>query len=401
MPILNFKEIPEAHIASGSQDEFEMFARDFLELMGYSIISNPDRGADGGIDIIAEEIRVGVGGRSYVRWLVSCKHKAHSGASVKPADESNIRDRVEANECAGFIGIYSTLPSSGLAKIIAGLGGKIETQVFDKERIEGKLLDTSKGVELAKRYFPRSIANWQGLGLSLITIKEATSYNLSQFSQYSYIAERRYNELKVALMENNNANVKEAVNNLVLYLDTNIQEIITRNIFFMQNYFRGRSKEEPRISVRISTIHQSIPAYSFDTKSKSDTNIGVSEVLNTGIYFLSNDVSKMQLKQNQTENKNYNKKSSFGSLLIVPISMSNNLISDEFRAYFNLDLGRYSSLLGLISIDHIEREYFNEDTDVGIGYIFSEFLLLNIILYKKYTENSATYARAINICGFE
>jgi len=44
MPILNFKEIPEAHIANGEQDRFEMFARDFLEYLGYKIISNPDRG---------------------------------------------------------------------------------------------------------------------------------------------------------------------------------------------------------------------------------------------------------------------------------------------------------------------------------------------------------------------
>lgn len=30
MPILDFKEIPEAHKATGLQDTFELFARDFL-----------------------------------------------------------------------------------------------------------------------------------------------------------------------------------------------------------------------------------------------------------------------------------------------------------------------------------------------------------------------------------
>ncbi|HIB5266505.1 TPA: hypothetical protein ACWW8T_001809 [Escherichia coli] len=55
MPVLDFKEIPEAHKATGLQDTFELFSRDFLAFLGYKIISDPDRGADGGVDIIAEE----------------------------------------------------------------------------------------------------------------------------------------------------------------------------------------------------------------------------------------------------------------------------------------------------------------------------------------------------------
>ncbi|MEG7414448.1 hypothetical protein V6E00_06255 [Serratia marcescens] len=53
MPVLDFKEIPEAHKATGLQDTFELFSRDFLGFLGYKIISDPDRGADGGADIIA------------------------------------------------------------------------------------------------------------------------------------------------------------------------------------------------------------------------------------------------------------------------------------------------------------------------------------------------------------
>ncbi|TCN75720.1 restriction endonuclease [Shewanella fodinae] len=96
MTVLDFKEIPEAHIATGEQDTFELFARDFLDFIGYKIITNPDRGADGGVDLIVEESRTGVGGETIIRWLVSCKHKAHSGKSVTPTDDANIRDRVEA-----------------------------------------------------------------------------------------------------------------------------------------------------------------------------------------------------------------------------------------------------------------------------------------------------------------
>jgi hypothetical protein len=161
LSILDFKEIPEAHIANGLQDTFELFARDFLLFIGYKIITDPDRGADGGVDLIVEEIRSGVGGETTIRWLVSCKHKAHSGKSVSPNDDANIRDRVEANDCDGFIGFYSTLASSGLSGNLEGMKSKIEYQVFDKEKIESKILHSAKGLEIAERYFPNSLDSWK------------------------------------------------------------------------------------------------------------------------------------------------------------------------------------------------------------------------------------------------
>lgn len=162
MAALDFKEIPEAHLGSGLQDTFELFARDFLVMLGYEVLEHPSRGADGGKDVVVIERRSGIGGETLIRWLVSCKHKAHSGGSVTPQDESNIRDRVEANECQGFIGFYSTLPSSGLSTFIEGLSARLETQIFDRERIESQLLKSPNGLHLAKRYLPKSTAAWIG-----------------------------------------------------------------------------------------------------------------------------------------------------------------------------------------------------------------------------------------------
>ena len=161
MAVLDFKEIPEAHIATGEQDTFELFARDFLEFIGYKIITDPDRGADGGVDLIVEESRTGVGGETIIRWLVSCKHKAHSGKSVTPTDDANIRDRVEANNCNGFIAFYSTLPSSGLSGNLEGMREKAEFQIYDYKKIEAQLVHSSKGIEIAERYFPKSIDVWK------------------------------------------------------------------------------------------------------------------------------------------------------------------------------------------------------------------------------------------------
>ena len=161
MPVLDFREIPEANKNSGKQDTFEFFARDFLEYLGYSIIHGPDRGADGGKDLIVKEIRKGVGGETKVKWLVSCKHKAHSGSSVGVNDETDIADRVKANSCTGFIGFYSTLPSSGLTKKLEGLKDRIEYQIYDSEKIEKSLLASIEGLKIVERFFPNSIKKWK------------------------------------------------------------------------------------------------------------------------------------------------------------------------------------------------------------------------------------------------
>lgn len=130
--ILDFKEIPEAHIANGEQDTFEMFARDFFEELGFKIVIGPDRGADGGRDLIIEEEREGILGNSNIRWLVSCKHKVHSGKSVTDKDECDINDRMNSNKTDGFIGFYSTLPSAALQRKVRNSIGE-QVKIFDKK----------------------------------------------------------------------------------------------------------------------------------------------------------------------------------------------------------------------------------------------------------------------------
>lgn len=159
--LLDFKEIPQANTGKGDQDAFEQFACLFLKYYGFKIVQGPNRGPDGGKDIIVSETLKGVGSCDVVRkWLVSCKHKAHSKRSVSTTDESNIKDRVIANLCDGFIGFYSTLPSSGLNNIIHGLG--MPVMVFDNKMIESKLLSGDKLFNtLVDIYFPISLKKYR------------------------------------------------------------------------------------------------------------------------------------------------------------------------------------------------------------------------------------------------
>lgn len=156
--ILDFKDIPETNKGGGVQDTFELFTRDFLQYLGFRIVSEPDRGADGKKDLIVDEVIQGITSEYTIRWLVSCKHFAHSGASVKDIDEPNIIERLKQHGCQGFMGVYSTLPSSSLSGILSGIDNKI---IFDHEKIEGLLLRDAEGQHLAARYFSKSYAKFR------------------------------------------------------------------------------------------------------------------------------------------------------------------------------------------------------------------------------------------------
>jgi len=160
MAAINFKEIPQANVSSGEQDTFELFARDFLsEIYKMKAISEPNRGADGGKDILFEEIQTGFLSENKTIWLVSCKHKAFSGQSVNEDDEKNISDRLVQHNATGFIGFYSTLPSSGLNNRLDSYKGHYKIEIFDNKKIEQNIINKNH-FELFKRYFPISFKSW-------------------------------------------------------------------------------------------------------------------------------------------------------------------------------------------------------------------------------------------------
>ncbi len=150
--LIDFTEIdPDGEV-------WELFARDFLKELGFFIESTPDRGADGGKDLLISEQLEGHLNKYRFKWLVSCKHNAKSKKSVKEEDEINIQERVESFGADGFIGFYSTLPSSGLNTRLNNLKEKNKVkdyQIFDSKLIENYLIRIGFS-KLLMRYLPNS-----------------------------------------------------------------------------------------------------------------------------------------------------------------------------------------------------------------------------------------------------
>ena len=152
--MIDFKEI------NSNGEEWELFARDFLKEIGFYIESSVDRGPDGKKDLIISENLKGNLNDYKFKWLVSCKHFANrkSSNSVKEEDEPNILERVKDFKCDGFIGFYSTVPSSGLNTRLTSLknnGDIKDYRVFDYKSIENYLITIGYS-ELLMRFFPKS-----------------------------------------------------------------------------------------------------------------------------------------------------------------------------------------------------------------------------------------------------
>lgn len=159
MNIVNFKEIPEAHLSSGDQDQFELFARDFLEALGFSVLEGPGRGVDRGKDLLILEPIEGIISHDKKRWLVSVKHKAHSGKSVTDNDDPDPIGRVRKFKAHGFMGFYSTLPSGGLEDTLNRIKTDVDVYVFDRGRIAQRLLSEPGLQTVFQQYFPESCKN--------------------------------------------------------------------------------------------------------------------------------------------------------------------------------------------------------------------------------------------------
>ncbi len=170
--IVDFKEIPPSNSSNGFQDQFELFARDFVENLGFTIIDQPDRGPDGGKDILISEQLKGIRISSNRIWVLSAKHFAPSGKSVGINDEINIRDRVEKYNADGFFGFYSTLPSSGLASTFKGIKDKLNLDYFDSGMIQNELITNPVLENVFRAYFPISFLKFKSIGGYPATTKD-------------------------------------------------------------------------------------------------------------------------------------------------------------------------------------------------------------------------------------
>ncbi len=155
--MINFKELPDDGI------KFEQLIRELLIRSRFEVHWT-GVGQDSGRDLILIEKSEGELAPFERKWLVSCKHNAHSGKSVGHNDINGFTDACSAIGAEGFLLVCSTQPSSTVVKRLeeTTAQGKIITKIWDSIEIE-KRLTTPTTLPLIYQFFIESAKNfvWQ------------------------------------------------------------------------------------------------------------------------------------------------------------------------------------------------------------------------------------------------
>ena len=149
--MIDFTELPQ------NGDAFELLMRDLLSHRGLEVYWT-GRGIDGGKDLICTERIIGNFDVSIKRWVVQCKHNAHSGKAVSQKDIDNIENICLANKADGYLLACTTFPSSMLKTMLNDINeqSNISVQVWDYTQIE-KELQLPQNWDIANAFFPISM----------------------------------------------------------------------------------------------------------------------------------------------------------------------------------------------------------------------------------------------------
>jgi len=155
--MLDFTEL------SNDGQDLELLVRELLFSMGYKVYWS-GRGPDGGRDLVCIEETTSIFMQTSKKWLIQCKHKAVSGASVGVNDLDDIVTSCAQHECDGYVLITSTQPSSSVVTRLEDITKSDRSPViatyWDSIELERRL-KTAQQWSIAQRFFPRSASGWQ------------------------------------------------------------------------------------------------------------------------------------------------------------------------------------------------------------------------------------------------
>lgn len=155
--MLDFQELPV------DGQDFELLLREIMFREGFHVEWS-GRGADGGRDLVCTEAHRTILGSNSKRWLVQCKHFAHSGKSVGIADLDDIVTSAAQHKCSGYILACSTFPSSGVVQRLEAISANQElhltTNFWDAVQIE-RMLATPLMWRVAQRFFPKTATGFE------------------------------------------------------------------------------------------------------------------------------------------------------------------------------------------------------------------------------------------------
>ena len=272
------------------------------------------------------------------------------------------------------------------------------------------------------------------------------------FPQYLIVASEKHKKLHKMEKEGNIKKIKECYDDLINYLNSEVEKACQITEKYLLRYFKGRSKYNPRICIKIphgyngeKIIDLYRRSYSTFPEFNVEDNTAFAYFKSTGKFYVCNNIPEATKKgeyknlrinvesvkrsykppgfikkiwykyRGQPEHdetwRGFWKDSSKGlpsecfykSTLVTPMTLINAPLSYEFLTLIfdasnrgeKIDIReKYKKLaFGFICIDHRHYDYFYPEIDARVGYIFADFLSLFLIVRLLFTRRSKTFAK--------
>ena len=171
-------------------EDFELLCRDVLESYGSEILSEPTRGPDQKKDLVIQiKSEDALGNTETSKYLVQCKHKAHSGKSVLEPEIGDFRSACLLHKTDGYFLITSTIASVTVANNLnaENEGGSLKTIIWDGKKLAGKIESSTNSVQIIEKYNLKESLEIQFSEMKNILLGE---YHLP-FSLYNEVDEER------------------------------------------------------------------------------------------------------------------------------------------------------------------------------------------------------------------
>jgi hypothetical protein len=278
--------------------------------------------------------------------------------------------------------------------------------------------------------------------------------NQSMLSQYCCLLSLRHKALKDKFRESphDRDSLKKLYNELEIYAYKTLKSIVRKNLSCALKVFQDRiHTKTPRICLKLVTGDTIISAFrdresSLDEKyyNKSDNTAfqkicmgeshylcnNIPEDAKKGLYINARIVDKNKLDTYREQNifndilsrlpgskvhtnwkdcwekidteldrsdlREPPSETCYKSTLVVPLSLKRSDLDQRFVDQFDNaknDKETERLIFGFLCFDYQEVNFFNETSDIKMGYIFADILSLYLMVRKMYTECSTTYNR--------
>ncbi len=292
--------------------------------------------------------------------------------------------------------------------------------------------------------FGRKKANWNDI---LKILASAVCYNQGKYIEFEFLVSEKHKSLKTATYQATPDlnEVAKCYDELLAHMEMQLQTVSKKNFQFLRDYFCAgkRSRYAPRICIKVVKSGKIAEGYRsekrtyFLSEHSPGENTGFESVVENGTYYLENNIPESAIKgyyKNprldplRVHNYKASRKSRFvqesidqdwvdcwfrepsdpppikwqcacyKSTLIIPMTLINNDLDSEFRDTFFGPVPEESrAIWGFLCFDHPTTEYFNEEDDVKIGYIFADVLSLYFISAHIHNSRSKTFGLACQL----